>query len=141
MVRGHRGTGNTLRLFGRLRAFGAEISSVLGDRGAVAVEFAFLFFPLMLMFWGIFGVGYVMIQDLQLNFIVEQAAKLEVEGGDAKTYATAQIPWASFTYNNPSPCGGPPPAQAAQVIGTWPVSLGVADAVTFNLSAQACALK
>jgi hypothetical protein len=134
MGRGRGGIRQTPRLFEALRAFGA-------DRGAVAVEFAIIAPVLLLLCVGMFGVGYVMIEDMQLQFIVEQAAILEVTGGDAKTYTTTQIPWASFHYNNPSPCGGPPPTQAAQVIGRWPVSLGVLNAVTFALSAQACAIK
>jgi Flp pilus assembly protein TadG len=92
MARGHRGTGNTLRLFGRLRAFGAETLSMVGDhRGAVAFEFALISLPMLLLCAGIFGVGVVMIQDMELNFVVENAAKVEVAGQDGAAWAKAQL--------------------------------------------------
>jgi Flp pilus assembly protein TadG len=71
-------------LLRRLRAFR------FGDRGAVAVEFALIAPVMLLLCTGIFGVGYVMIQDLQLNFVVEYAAKYEAAGNDAaaKAYAS-----------------------------------------------------
>jgi Flp pilus assembly protein TadG len=138
MARGHRGTGNTLRLFGRLRAFGAETPSVLGDRGAVAVEFAVVFPVLLLMLVGIFGVGVVMIQDMELNFVVENAAMLQAAGGNGMAYATAQLaPPVSFTFSQSASCGVG--VSAAQVTGTWPVSLGVLDTVPLTLSATATA--
>jgi hypothetical protein len=140
MARSHRGTGNTLRLFGGLRAFGAETPSVLEDRGAVAFEFALICPMMLLLCAGIFGVGVVMIQDMELNFVVENAAKLEAAGGNGLAYATAQLaPPVSFNANQSSPCGGGPPA--AQVTGTWPVSLGIFQAMSLTLAAQACALK
>jgi hypothetical protein len=95
---------------------------------------------MLLLCAGIFGVGVVMIQDMELNFVVENAAKVEVTGGDGVGWATAQLaPPAAFTANASS-CGGPG-VQAAQATGTWPVSLGVLNAVTVTLSAQACAVK
>ena len=142
MPRGHRRTGNTPRLFGRLRAFVAETPSRLGDRGAVAVEFALITFPMLLLLGGIFGVGLVMTQYMQLNFIVENAAKVEVNTpGTGVAWATTQLasPPVSFTANASS-CGGTG-VQAAQATGRWPVSMGIFDAVTVTLSAQACAVK
>jgi Flp pilus assembly protein TadG len=139
MARGHRGT-NTLRLLGRLRAFGAGTPSMLGDRGAIAIEFALIAPALLLLCAGIFGVGVVMIQYMQLHFVVENAAKVEVAGQDGAAWAKAQLgSQASFTAN-PSSCGGPG-VQAAQATGTWPVSLGVFQAMSLTLSAQACAVK
>lgn len=140
MARGHRGTGSTLCLFGRLRAFRAETPSVLGDRGAVAFEFALICPLLLLLCAGIFGVGVVMIQYMELHFVVENAAKVEVAGQDGAAWAKAQLgSQVSFTAN-PSSCGGPG-VQAAQATGTWPVSLGVFQAMSLTLSAQACAVK
>jgi Flp pilus assembly protein TadG len=141
MARGHRGTGNTLRLFGRLRAFGAETLSMVGDhRGAVAFEFALISLPMLLLCAGIFGVGVVMIQDMELNFVVENAAKVEVAGQDGAAWAKAQLGSPVSVTANPSSCGGPG-VQAAQATGTWPVSLGVFQAMSLTLSAQACAVK
>ena len=124
MARGYRGTGKTLRLFGRLRAFGAGIPSVLEDRGAVAVEFALIFPVLLLMFTGIFGMGVVMIEDMQLNFVVERAATKPANTG--AVWASTQLgPPASFTT-----------ADAGCITGTWPISLGIFPSLT--LSAFAC---
>jgi hypothetical protein len=96
---------------------------------------------MLLLCAGIFGVGVVMIQDMELNFVVENAAKVAVAGGDAVGWATTQLgPQVSFIANSPSPCGGAG-VQAAQVTGTWPVSMGVLNAMTVTLSAQACAVK
>jgi Flp pilus assembly protein TadG len=120
---------------------------MLGDRGAVAVEFALITFPMLLLLGGLFGVGFVMVQYMQLNFIVENAAKVQLASAmDGATWARAQLnpavsSQATFTVTSPSLCGGPPPAQAALVTGTWPVSMGIFDALTVTLSAQACAVK
>jgi hypothetical protein len=138
MARGHRGIENTPRLFGRLRAFVAETPSRLGDRGAIAIEFALICPVMLLLCAGIFGVGVVMVEYMQLNFIVENAAKVELLGQDGAGWAHAQLPQASFTANTPALCYGVPGAQAT---GRWPVSMGVLDAVTVTLSAQACAVK
>ena len=102
MARGHGGTGNRVHLFRRLRAFG------LGDRGAVAVEFALIIFPMLLLLSGIFGVGVVMIQYMELNFVVENAAKKEVANpGQGASWAQGQLgPPASFTASL-SLCGAP----------------------------------
>jgi Flp pilus assembly protein TadG len=107
----------------------------LGDHGAVAVEFALIFPAVMLLIGGIFGLGVVMIEDLQLTFVVQGAAK--VEAAQAKTgvaWAYSQLgPPASFTAANPTPCGTVP---GAQITGTWPISLGIFPSLT--LSAQYC---
>jgi hypothetical protein len=109
-------------------------------RGAVAFEFALIPPVMLLLCAGIFGVGVVMIQDMELNFVVENAAKVQVAGGDGVGWATTQLaPPVSFTAN-PSSCGGPG-VQAAQATGTWPVSLGVFQSMSLTLSAQACAVK
>jgi hypothetical protein len=104
------------------------------DHGAVAVEFALLFPVQLMMFAGIFGMGAVMIEDMQLNFVVEGAAKLEAGApppgtGAGVTWASAQLPPpASFVAN--------PTASCAQIVGRWPISLGVFP--TLTLSAWAC---
>jgi hypothetical protein len=56
---------------------GAATPSRLGDHGAVAFEFALIFPVLLLMFAGIFGIGVVMIEDMQLTFVAQQAANVE----------------------------------------------------------------
>jgi hypothetical protein len=83
------------------------------------------------MFVGLFSIGVVMIEDMQLNFVVENAAKYEAAGNDAaaRTYATGQLaPPVSFTAASAT-CG-------SQVIGYWPITLGIFPSVT--LSASAC---
>jgi hypothetical protein len=136
MARGHPGT-NTLGLFGRrLRAFGAETLSMLGDRGAVAVEFAIIAPVMLLMILGLFGVGVVMIEYMELHFVVQNAAYAQVTSGNGMDYATGQLPSPPvlFTVNPVSSCTG-----GQQVNGTWPVSFGIFDAVTWTLSASAIA--
>jgi Flp pilus assembly protein TadG len=109
--------------------------SRLEDRGAVAVEFAVIFPVLLLMLAGIFGLGVVMIQDLQLTFVVQGAAKVEAaqaNTGVAWAHSQLDAP-ASFKAANPTPCGAVP---GAQITGTWPISLGIFPSLT--LSAQYC---
>jgi len=101
----------------------------LGDRGAVAIEFALVFPVLMLMFAGVFGVGAVMIQYMQLYYVVQGAAQKEAKTGSGAPWASSQLPSAAFVANPTAPCG-------AQITGHWPVSLGVLP--TLTLSAQAC---
>ena len=109
---------------GRVRPFR------FGDCGAVTVEFALLLPVQVLMFVGVFGMGAVMIESEQLNFVTQGAAKLE-----AATPGTG-VPWASAQL--------PPPAQfaasacngGAQITGQWPITLGIFPPLT--LSAQAC---
>jgi hypothetical protein len=99
----------------------------LGDRGAVAVEFALIFPAVLLMFAGIFGIGVVMIQDMQLTFVVQGAAKAESEkSGTGAPWASSQLPEATFSATPTPPC----------VTGQWPVTLGVFPTVT--LLASAC---
>jgi Flp pilus assembly protein TadG len=103
----------------------------LVDRGAVAVEFALLFPAQLLMFAGTFGVGAVMIESTQLNYVVQGAARVEAANpGTGVAWASTQLaPPAAFVANPTAPCG-------AQIAGQWPVSLGVFP--TLTLSAQAC---
>ena len=105
--------------------------SRLGDRGAVAVEFALLLPAQVLLFAGIFGIGVAMIDQAQLNYVVEGAAKVEAASpGTGVAWAIAQLPYpAVFVASATAPCG-------AQVMGQWPISLGVFP--TLTLSAQAC---
>ena len=44
-------------------------------RGAVAVEFLILLFPMMLMLFGIFDIGMAMLTETRINFAAEAAAK------------------------------------------------------------------
>jgi len=128
MARGHRG--NTLRLLRKLRALALE------DRGTVAFEFALICFPMLLLASGIFGVGVVMVEYMELNFTVENAANVAVAGGDGPGWAKTQLPQASFI-GQPIPCSGV--VTGEQVQGTWPTTLGVLDAFTLTLSASATA--
>ena len=77
--------------------------SRLGDHGAVAIEFSLIFPVMLLMFAGIFGMGVVMIEDMQLTFVVQGAAKLEAaKAGTGVPWANAQLsPPASFTARQP----------------------------------------
>ena len=82
---------------------------------------------------GRFRVGAVIIQDMQLTYVVQGAAKVEAAAPGAG------VPWASSQLQSPAafvattaPCG-------AQITGQWPVTLGVFPALT--LSAQACSPK
>jgi hypothetical protein len=73
---------------------------------------------MLLLLGGIFGVGFVMTQYMQLNFIVENAAKVEVNTpGTGVAWARTQLASPSFTAASSS-CGGPG-VQAAQATGTW----------------------
>jgi hypothetical protein len=137
MARGHRGTRHALlRLFGTPRALGAATPSRLGDRGAVAFEFALIFPVVLLAIAGMFGIGAVMIEDMQLTFIVQEAAKVEVSNpSQGVAWANTALPWASFTA---TPCG-PPPDPGTQVTGLGAITLGILPSVT--LSAQACSHK
>ena len=113
----------------RRKLFGLAKPRRLGDRGAVAVEFALIFPVQLLMFAGIFGIGVVMIQDMQLTFVVEGPAKAAQPPGDvgkALAWAQSQLPAATFSATPMPPC----------VIGEWPISLGVFP--TLTMSASAC---
>jgi Flp pilus assembly protein TadG len=114
-----------------IRRYRRGLPSRLEDGGAVAVEFALLLPVQLLMFAGVFGIGAVMIEDAQLNFVVEGAAKVEAAvNGTGVAWASAQLPPpAAFVANPKAACG-------AQVSGQWPISLGIFPALT--LSAQAC---
>jgi hypothetical protein len=112
----------------------------LGDRGAVAFEFALIFPVMLAMFWGIFGIGVVMIDDMQLNFVVEQAAKAEVAtNGTGAPWANGLLGWegASFNAVDLTSCGGAP-IKGAQVTGVWPMSLGIFPSLTLQATATAC---
>jgi Flp pilus assembly protein TadG len=103
--------------------------SRFGDRGAVAVEFALLLPVQLMMFAGIFGVGALMIESAQLNFVAQGAAKMEAaNAGTGVPWASTQIPPAQFAA---SACNG-----GAQITGQWPITLGIFPSLT--LSAQAC---
>jgi Flp pilus assembly protein TadG len=96
--------------------------------GAVAVEFAIIFPVLMLMLTGIFGLGVVMIEDMQLAFVVERAATAATPAAGV-AWATTQLgPPASFTGANAT-CG-------KLITGQWPISLGIFPSLT--LSQTAC---
>jgi Flp pilus assembly protein TadG len=54
----------------------SALSDVARDRdGAVAVEFAFILIPLLLLLFGIFDLGVAMLTETRINFAVEAAAK------------------------------------------------------------------
>jgi Flp pilus assembly protein TadG len=130
-----------LRLFGTPRVFGAATHSRLGDHGAVAFEFALIFPVLLLMFAGIFGIGVVMIEDMQLAFVAQQAANVEAANlgrGLGAQWATGQLgqQGASFTYVDQASC--PAPTKGAQVTGMWPISLGIFPSLTLQQTATAC---
>lgn len=122
-------------LLGTLRA----VPSRLDDRGAVAAEFALLLPAQVLMFAGVFGVGAVMIEDMRLNYVVEGAAQVEAgwttaPAGTGVEWASAQIsPPAAFAAIQSAQCNG---QTGAQIVGQWPINLGIFPALT--LSAQAC---
>jgi Flp pilus assembly protein TadG len=113
---------------------------MLGDRGAVAVEFAVVFPVLLLMFAGIFGIGVVMIEDMQLAFVAQQAANIEAHLGTGlgAQWATGQLgqQGASFTYVDQASC--PAPTRGAQVTGMWPISLGIFPSLTLQQTFTAC---
>jgi Flp pilus assembly protein TadG len=48
--------------------------------GAVAVEFALILIPLLLLLFGIFDLGMAMLTEMRINFAVEAAAKCEAIG-------------------------------------------------------------
>jgi hypothetical protein len=122
-------------LLGTLRA----LPSRLEDRGAVAAEFALLLPAQVLMFGGVFGIGAVMIEYAQLNYVVQCAAQVEAgwtttPAGNGALWAGAQIPPpATFATIQPAQCGG---QLGAEIVGYWPVNLGIFPALT--LSAHAC---
>jgi hypothetical protein len=119
------GTETTLR--------GADRLFRLADRAAVAVEFALLFPVQLMMFVGTFGIGAVMIESAQLNFVAQGAAKIEAaNSGSGVSWAIGQLPQAQFAA---VPCSGGPNG-GAQIVGQWPITLGVFP--TLTLSAQAC---
>jgi hypothetical protein len=126
MRRGHDGT---------LQAVGAVTTAGrgLGDRGAVAVEFALVFPVLLLMFVGVFSVGAVMIQEMQLTYVVQGAAQVGAEAktpgpGPGVSWARPLLPSVTFS-GNLAGCG-------VLITGQWPVSFGVFP--TLTLSQTAC---
>ena len=129
-----------LRLFGTPRVFGAATPSRLGDHGAVAFEFALIFPVLLLMFTGIFGIGVVMIEDMQLAWVAQQAANVEANlgAGLGAQWATDQLgqQGASFKYVDQASC--PPGTKGALVTGMWPISLGIFPSLTLQQTATAC---
>jgi hypothetical protein len=131
MRRGHDGTPQVL---------GAATTSRgrLGDRGAVAVEFAILFPVLMLLVVGFFEFGVAMTEKMQLVHVVQVAAELEAAGpGNGLAWARSQLPPpTSFFANPPPPC--PPGTQGAQITGQWPVSLIAFSTLTLSTYANAC---
>lgn len=77
-----------------------------------------------------------MIQDMQLNFFVENAAKVEAANpGKGVAWASNQLaPPVSFAANSSAICDGVP---AAQITGQWPVF----QAISPTLSTQAMLAK
>jgi Flp pilus assembly protein TadG len=54
----------------------SALSDVVSDcGGAVALEFAFISIPLLLLLFGIFDLGVAMLTETKINFAVEAAAK------------------------------------------------------------------
>jgi Flp pilus assembly protein TadG len=105
-------------LFGSARTSRAAKPVRLGDRGAVAVEFAMLFPVLLLMLVGIFGIGVVMIEDMRLTFVVQGAAQqAAAHPGTGVAWAQPLLPSATF-FDTSTP-------QLAQISGQWPINLGV----------------
>jgi TadE-like protein len=117
-------------LLGTLRA----LPSRLEDRGAVAVEFALLLPVQVLMFAGVFGIGALIIEKMQLTYVVQGAAQVEAATGPLGTgagaaWASTQLPPPAAFLHSAAPCG-------AQISGQWPIRLGIFPALT--LSAWAC---
>jgi hypothetical protein len=111
---------------GRVRSFR------FGDRGAVGVEFALVFPWLLLMIWGIFEVGELILQEMQITYVVQGAAKV---AADAKTpdpgvaWARPLLPGVTFFGNLDPTCG-------VRITGQLPVTFGVLGQLT--LSQTAC---
>ena len=76
--------GNNVPLMGRARALAARANAlrvVAPDcNGAVAVEFAIILFPLLLLLFGAFDLGIVMVTQMRITFAVEAAARCEAIG-------------------------------------------------------------
>ena len=127
---------------GRPQALGAATTSrgVLGDRGAVAVEFALLFPALLLLVVGFFEFGVAMTEKMQLVHVVQVAAELEAAGspGTGLAWARSQLPSPASFAANPAPPPCPPGTQGAQITGQWPVSLIAFSTLTLSTYANAC---
>jgi hypothetical protein len=112
----------------------------LGDRGAVAVEFALVLPVVLLLLVGIFDLGVAMIEKMELTYVVQGAAQMEAANANhGAPWAQSQLPSpASFAATNPAPLCDPSDSsvQYAQITGRWPVSLTVFS--TLTLQAQAC---
>jgi len=121
------------------QALGASTSSRggLGDRGAVAVEFAVIFPVVMLLLVGFFEFGVAMTEKMQLVHVVQVAAELEAAGspGTGLTWARSQLPSPASFAANPAPPTCPP---SAQITGQWPVSLIAFSSLTLQTYANAC---
>jgi hypothetical protein len=127
------------------KALGAATTSRggLGDRGAVAVEFAVIFPVVMLLLVGFFEFGVAMTEKMQLVHVVQVAAELEAAGdatgspGTGLAWARSQLPPpTSFIANPAPPC--PQGTQGAQIAGQWPVSLIAFSSLTLSTYANAC---
>jgi hypothetical protein len=77
----------------------------LGDRGAVAFEFALIFPVLILMLAGIFGLGVVMIEKMELTYVAQGAAKVEAQTpGTGVAWSSSALPSpAAFVANSNAP--------------------------------------
>lgn len=64
-----------------------------GERGAVAVEFALLLIPLLMILGGIVNFGFAFAQQLSLDNAVRQAARAGVvdKGANMQTIATSEF--------------------------------------------------
>jgi Flp pilus assembly protein TadG len=99
----------------------------LGDSGAILVEFALILPVLMVLTFGMFEVGYAMVQALQLTYATEGAAFAEAaKSGSGAAWGKSQLPAASFI---PGPSAGSITAS----MPVWTVILPLP-----SLSTQAC---
>jgi hypothetical protein len=107
----------------------------LGDRGAVAVEFAILFPVLLMMFWGVFEAGMLMTDYMRLTYVVQGAAQVGAAAQPIPNPAQG-VAWARPLLQDVAFSGSLDLTCGVRITGQTSVNFGVLG--TLPLSQTAC---
>jgi Flp pilus assembly protein TadG len=104
----------------------------LADRGAIAVEFAWIFPVLMLIIFGIFEMGELILDQMQISYVAQGAAQLgalSTPAGPDRGLAWARPLLPSVTFS------GSTAACGVVITGQLPVDFGILGVLSLSQSA------